>query len=308
MVLEATEQTGFRVTGEMTQLNSYENRVFDLRLERSQDLSFDRVITKFYRPGRWSKEAILEEHAFLHELSEEGFAVSAPYQLTKSTLGESGGLFFAVFPRIQGRMPTELLNQDWKRVGAMLARIHNVGARKRFLHRPRLSETPFSPWETLELLQNWVAPELWHRYESAAIELIEKIENQIDSSQFIRIHGDCHRGNLILLNDQLSMVDFDDCGMGPAVQDFWMLFTSELGEEERDILLDAYTEFREFDSNELKMIPWLRGLRILSYAGWIARRWEDPSFQRIFPQFGSYTQWAEDTEAIERLIWQRDKL
>lgn len=303
IVLEATEQAGFRTTGELTQLNSYENRVFDLRLEKAKD-SPDRAIIKFYRPGRWNEKALLEEHAFLHELAAEGFAVSAPYHLQNgTTLGQHSDLFFAVFPRIQGRMPAELLGNDWKRIGALLARVHNLGARHQFFHRPVVGEAPYSPWETLELLERWVAPEMWRRYEAAAIELLELLDEELDPREFIRIHGDCHRGNLILLDDTLSLVDFDDCAMGPAVQDFWMLFTTELGENELEGLLSAYQEFREFPMHQLRLVPLLRGLRILSYSGWIARRWDDPSFPRIFPQFGSYSMWAEETEALEKLAW-----
>ncbi len=303
LVLEATERGGFRATGELTQLNSYENRVFDLRLEKSGN-GPDRVIAKFYRPGRWSTEALREEHEFLHELQAEGFEVAAPYELqTGSTVGEIQGLYFALFPKIQGRMPAELLENDWKKVGRLLARVHNVGARRKFKHRPIVGESPYSPWDTLELLENWVAPEMWPRYESAVIELLDRLDLEVSRGDFQRIHGDCHRGNLICFEDRISLVDFDDCGMGPVVQDFWMLFTSEMGDDERDLLISAYEEFREFPHHQLAWIPLLRGLRILSYSGWIARRWDDPFFPKTFPSFGTYSMWAEETEALEKIAW-----
>jgi Ser/Thr protein kinase RdoA (MazF antagonist) len=302
VVLQATEEGGFQLTGELTQLNSYENRVFDLRLEKGQER--ERVIAKFYRPGRWNREALLEEHSFLHEIKQEGFAVAAPLTLQNgSTLGEKNELYFALFPKIQGRLPEELLEKDLKQVGRLLAQVHNVGARKKFRHRPIVGETPFSPWETLEILEPWISPEMWPRYEAAAIELLERIENEIDRSEYQRIHGDCHRGNLISFGDQMSLIDFDDCGMGPVIQDFWMLFTSALGDDERDILIDAYEELREFPHHQLEWIPLLRGLRILSYSGWIARRWDDPFFPKTFPDFGSYRMWAEETEALEKIAW-----
>lgn len=301
-VLQATEEGGFRTTGEMTQLNSYENRVFDLRLEKGFDR--ERVIAKFYRPGRWNREALLEEHGFLKELRDEGFAVAAPLTLQNgSTLGEKNGLFFTLFPKVQGRLPEELLEKDLKSVGRLLAQVHNIGARRKFHHRPVVGETPFSPWETLEILQPWIAPEMWQRYEAIAIELLERIEDEIDPASFQRIHGDCHRGNLISFGDEMTLLDFDDCGTGPVVQDFWMLFTSEAGEEERDIMIKAYEELRKFPDEQLAWVPLLRGLRILSYSGWIARRWEDPFFPKTFPQFGSYQTWAEETEALEKIVW-----
>lgn len=303
LVLEATEQSGFRTTGEMTQLNSYENRVFDIRLEKTPGAP-ERVIAKFYRPGRWNADALLEEHEFLHELAAEGFEVAAPYILQSgSTLGVAGDLFFALFPKIQGRMPEELLERDWKQVGRLLARVHSLGARSEFKHRPVVGETPFSPWETLELLEQWISPEMWPRYEAAAIELLDRIDDEIDRGEYQRIHGDCHRGNLICFDERISLVDFDDCGMGPVVQDFWMLFTSAMGEDERDLLIEGYEEFREFPHHQLAWIPLLRGLRILSYSGWIARRWDDPFFPKTFPDFGSYTMWAEETEALEKIAW-----
>lgn len=303
LVLRATEQGGFRTTGEMTQLNSYENRVFDLRLEKEPKKP-DRVIAKFYRPGRWNLEALKEEHEFLFDLKSEGFSVAAPLTLESGeSVGEIEGLYFSLFPKILGRMPEELFEQDLRSVGRLLARVHNLGAQKRFRHRPIMGQTPFNVWETLDLLSARVSPEMWPRYEAAALELIELFDCTVDSAEFQRIHGDCHRGNLILSGDELSLVDFDDCGMGPVVQDFWMLFTSALGDDEKELLLNSYQELREFPHHQLDWIPILRGYRILNYSGWIARRWEDPFFPKTFPEFGTYTMWAEETEALEKLAW-----
>jgi Ser/Thr protein kinase RdoA (MazF antagonist) len=266
LVLSATEQAGFHPTGEFTQLNSYENRVFDIRLE---DHDMPRVIAKFYRPGRWSREAILEEHDFLFDLNKEGMKAVAPLpQRGDATLTQHQGMFFALFPKVLGRMPEEFLGEDLKQVGRSLARLHNVGASQRFRYRPLLGATPANPWEILEFLSSWVAPEVWPRYESAAIHIIENIEQQIDPREFIRIHGDCHRGNL-LFNKEFYFVDFDDSMMGPAVQDFWMLFSSDQDQEkqaEQELILSGYEELREFPHHQWDWIPMLRGLRIISYA------------------------------------------
>jgi Ser/Thr protein kinase RdoA (MazF antagonist) len=310
LVLAATEDAGFRATGEFTQLNSYENRVFDIRLEKNSE-DIERVIAKFYRPGRWSKAALLEEHNFLFELQKEGVPAIAPLSLQGSSLREAEGMFVAFFPKFVGRMPEEFLENDLFQVGRRLAQIHNVGSRQNFKHRAVLSEAPFSCWDNLELLSQWVAPEVWPRYEAAAIQIIERIENEMDSSRYIRIHGDCHRGNLLAKPlpggaREFFFVDFDDCAMGPEVQDFWMLMAGEEGFErnlEQEKIMAGYQELRDFPAEQWEWVPLLRGLRIFSYSAWIARRWSDPSFPKLFPSFESYTFWAEETEAIEKIAW-----
>ena len=307
-MLAATEEAGYRPTGEFTQLNSYENRVFDIRLERGSG-EYERVIAKFYRPGRWSKAALLEEHEFLFDLQTEGVPVVAPLLLkNKSSLCEISKMSVAFFPKFLGRMPEEFLQNDLSQVGRRLAQIHNVGSRKSFKHRAVLGEAPFSSWENLELLSKWVRPEMWPRYEKAAISIIESIDTEIDPHAFLRIHGDCHRGNLLAQmlpgnQREFFFVDFDDCSMGPEVQDFWMLFSGSDLKDEQDLILSGYEELREFPEKQFEWIPLLRGLRIFSYSAWIARRWEDPSFPKLFPDFESYTFWAEETEALEKIAW-----
>lgn len=308
MVLSATEDAGFRPTGEFTQLNSYENRVFDIRLEKDS-APFDRLIAKFYRPNRWSRAAIQEEHDFLFDLQREGVPVIAPViQKNKQSLNSLEGMHVAFFPKFMGRMPEEFLEKDLYQVGRRLAQIHNVGARKDFLHRPVLGETPYSIWDNLDLLSDWVAPEVWPRYETAAVDILEKYELHIHSQNFLRIHGDCHRGNLLAKQlagneREFFFVDFDDSAMGPEIQDFWMLLSGVDSASEKDLILSGYEELREFPHQQWKWIPILRGLRIISYSSWIARRWSDPSFPRLFPQFESFTFWAEETEAIEKIAW-----
>lgn len=307
-MLAATEEAGFHPTGEFTQLNSYENRVFDIRLEKSSS-EHERVIAKFYRPGRWPKDALLEEHEFLFDLQKEGIPVIAPLlHKNGSSLCEMKGMFVAFFPKFMGRMPEEFLQNDLYQVGRRLAQIHNIGARKDFQHRAILGEAPYSSWDNLELLSRWVAPEVWQRYEKSVITIIEAFESYLDPRDFIRIHGDCHRGNLLakLLpgnQREFFFVDFDDCAMGPEVQDFWMLFSGSDLEEEKEMILSGYEELREFPIKQWQWVPLLRGLRIFSYSAWIARRWSDPSFPKLFPNFETFTFWAEETEALEKIAW-----
>lgn len=299
-VMDATEDAGFEPTGEFFQLNSYENRVFKIRLEdRTQ------VVAKFYRPGRWSKEQIQEEHEFLLELGQEGIEVNQPLNLkNNSSILDFKGMYVSFFPLVQGRPVTELLQADWPRVGRLLARLHNIGERKDAQFRVPMttSEHP-NGWEAFNLLETWVDPNVSSRYFSAASELLEHFEDVIDPSSFIRIHGDSHKGNLLQKDTQFFLVDFDDFVMGPVVQDLWMLFSEEEDyEEEKDLFLSGYEELRHFPHEQFDWIPLLRGFRIMGYSAWIARRWEDPSFPKLFPEFNTYAYWLQETEALEKCL------
>jgi len=317
LVLEATESAGLQPTGEFTQLNSYENRVFDIRLEQATPSStaadltslVPRVIAKFYRPGRWSKDCILEEHRFLQNLQLEGLHVAAPLvQKNGSTLATHKEMHVAFFPKIAGRMPQEFTATDLEQVGRQLALLHNVGAKTEFKFRPILGETPHDPWSNLDFLVPWIAPEMKQRYVAVAEELFSALQENIDFGSFQPVHGDCHRGNLLHSGKSgpeglFFFVDFDDCMQGPVVQDLWMLFSSLDYEVEKNSLMKGYETLREFPHEQWSWIPLLRGLRIVNYAAWIARRWSDPSFPRLFPLFKDYNYWAEEVEALEKIVW-----
>lgn len=300
-VLVATERAGFQPTGLFTQLNSYENRVFDIKLENQ-----DSLIAKFYRPGRWSLAALEEEHEFLHELNIEDIPCLQPLKLPNGkTILEHNGIYVAFFPKFKGRMPQEFLNDDLKRVGQLIARVHNVGARHEAPNRPYIDSSYFGGWETLNILQDKVTPELRPRYLQAAEQILEFVDYEFDPNEFIRIHGDCHKGNILQFQDLFYLVDFDDFLNGPAIQDFWMLlsFDDDTIQKEKDLVTEGYELFREFPHHQWDWVNALRGLRIIMYAGWIAKRWSDPSFPKIFPNFDSYSYWAEETEALEKIAW-----
>jgi Ser/Thr protein kinase RdoA (MazF antagonist) len=309
VILEAIDAAGFRATGEYSQLNSYENRVFDIRLEPlAKSISpIDRVIAKFYRPNRWSAEAIEDEHAFLRDLEAEAIPACGPLQLLNGqTILEYEGFSMALFPRIVGRMPDEFLGGQLKQVGRTLARIHNVGARHPAQHRPYLT-TEFYGWPALNRLERFVYPELWHRYEDTCVEILNTIEPMLEDVQFQRIHGDCHKGNLLQQASgerQFIFVDFDDFCNGPVVQDFWMLLSGGDGdvevEAERNEIIKGYEELRKLPE-ETHLYEPLRALRIIHYAGWIAQRWNDPFFQRIFPEFNSYNYWLDELTRLEKI-------
>jgi Ser/Thr protein kinase RdoA (MazF antagonist) len=313
VVLEAIESCGYTTTGEYLQLNSYENRVFDVFLETTSlgCEEFDgHLIAKFYRPNRWSFEALHEEHFFEQELAHQGIPVIAPLELENGkTLASFEGLSFSLFKKCFGRMPQELTLDQLKQVGGLLARIHNCGSQNEFNHRPELTPEEFG-WPALDRIESVAAPEVWSRYERAAVNILEWLEDRLEPEDFIRIHGDCHKGNLLQLdtvegNRDFFFVDFDDCVMGPEAQDFWMLFSGdqEMADDEKDSLLSGYDELREIPESQFELFPGLRGLRIIHYAGWIAKRWKDTTFPLLFPQFHDYTYWAEEVEALERIAW-----
>lgn len=309
-VLNGVELQGVRSTGKYIQLNSYENRVFDIHLEENNIFDTNRVITKFYRPNRWSKNAILEEHSFLQELLDNGVKVIPPFKLKNgSTIDVHKNIFMTLFPKFWGRMPQELPAEELKKIGRSLARLHNIGQQKEAKHRPYLTVDSFG-WPSLDVLEDWIFPDLKERYLTAAAEILDFLESELKPQNYLRIHGDCHKGNLLITDlknhdDEYFFVDFDDFCNGPEVQDFWMLFSSndeeESLQEEIESILSGYDELRQAPAKDLYLIPALRGLRIIHYSAWIARRWADPSFPNLFPNFKSFNSWAEEVESLEKV-------
>ena len=299
LVLDAVENCGWPTTGEYLQLNSYENRVFSVKLE-----SGEQIVVKFYRPGRWSEAAIREEHSFLEELNSQGVAVVAPLK----SLSLQHGLWFAAFPKFRGRMPQEFKFEDLTRLGRVLARLHNVGTLSKAKHRA-IIDAPSFGYPALDLIRPLIPAAIESRYTDAAEGILDYLSSELDPSTFQRIHGDCHRGNVLMTDEagkasEFFLIDFDDFATGPVVQDFWMLFRHDEDDfaDELDAFLTGYTELRDFDEDQLRFMEPLRGLRIIHYAAWIARRWSDPSFPKIFPNFGSDAYWFEEMQALEKVL------
>ncbi len=293
-VLDALESLGLRCDGRLLALNSYENRVYQVGLEEGSP-----VVAKFYRPGRWSDAAILEEHAFTLELAEREIPVVAPQVFSGATLHSFGGFRFAVFPRRGGRAP-ELDRPDtlmW--MGRFLGRIHALGATQPFLHRPELSIASFGEEPIAYLLEHdWLPVELravWRGVAEQALDGVRRCYARAGAVQMLRLHGDCHPGNVLWTEDGPHFVDFDDSRMGPAVQDLWMLLSGDAAEMGRQLLsvLQGYEDFAEFDDRELYLIEALRTLRLLHYPAWLARRWDDPAFPAAFPWFNSARYWQD---------------
>jgi len=294
-VLEAMESVGVCTDARILALNSYENRVYQVGVEDSAPL-----IVKFYRPARWTREQILEEHRFAQELADLEIPVVPPLRLNGvDTLYEFDDFSFSVFERLAGRAP-ELDNLDNLLVmGRFIGRVHAVGCTQKFQHRVNLSIDTLAIQGREYLLRNNFLPEsLAVAYETLSQDLIDKlvvIFGRNKDVANIRIHGDCHPGNVLWRDDIPNFVDFDDTVMGPAIQDIWMMLSGDRLQKQGQLaeIVDGYNEFYDFNPKELDLIEALRTLRIMHYSAWLARRWEDPAFPKSFPWFNTERYWAE---------------
>ncbi len=311
-VLDALASVGLYGDGRLMALSSYENRVYQVSLEDGQ-----RVVAKFYRPERWTDAQILEEHAFAAELMAAEVPAVGPMVLNGSTLHAHEGFSFSVSPWRGGRGP-ELDDFDvleW--IGRFLARIHTVGAARPFVHRPALDLQSFGTASRDWLLGHDMIPldmqSAWQEQCEKALSLIAasglKTGNSgvfgLKDSTHIRLHGDCHPGNILWTPTDLPgggphFVDLDDARMGPAVQDLWMLLSGDRRQRTQQLsaLLEGYEQFRSFDRRELALIEPLRTLRLIHYSAWLARRWEDPIFPATFPWFGSSDYWRGQVDML----------
>jgi len=301
IIFQAASDCGFVTTGHCLALNSYENRVFDLKTEEGPG-----IIMKFYRPGRWSRAQIEEEHSFLFELREGEIPVCAPYCFEgKQSVREICGIYYAVWPKTGGRSADEFSDTQLAMLGRLIARIHNTGDAKKSEYRRSLTGTTYARAPLEFLLQNDFIPDLLRtRYSAAVNELAQIYDTLSQGVPFHRIHGDCHQGNLLYGNDGWFFLDFDDFLTGPAVQDIWMFVpvTDREGLRQREILLEGYRQFRPFENSWLRLVEPLRALRYIHYSAWIAKRWNDPAFAAIFPHFGTHEYWQEQTEDLEKQL------
>jgi len=302
-ILQAIESLGYETDGRMLALNSYENRVLQIGIEEDQPL-----IGKFYRPGRWSQAAILEDHQFSLDLAAEEIPVVPPIADTSgNTLFQYGGFHFAIYPRQGGRWPELDQPEKLEWIGRFLARIHNVGSSMTFQHRPSTDSSTLGEEPAHWLLESDILPlDLASRYQTLTRELLEQINaiiRAVNANQ-IRLHGDCHPGNILWTDQGPHFVDMDDCRMGPAVQDIWMLLSGERQEMTQQLhaLLDGYRLFRQLNATELRLLEPLRTLRLIHYAVWLARRWDDPAFPLAFPWFNSHTYWRSHLNDLEQQL------
>jgi len=297
-VLQAVESLGFQCNGHLLALNSYENRVYLLGMEAGPSL-----VAKFYRPQRWSDNAILEEHQFTEELAELEIPAVPALQTHGRTLHNYKDHRFSLYPVKTGRAPDLEDKAHLEQLGRYIGRIHALGATRQFNHRPTLNVSSFGddPYEYL-MENDFIPLELEKAYEKLAEDLLNSIEERFESvyADQIRLHGDGHQGNILWDassgdNGTPYIIDFDDARMGPAIQDLWMFLSGDRDQMSRslDTLLSAYSQFHDFDCRELALIEPLRTLRMMHYAGWLAKRWQDPAFKAAFPWFNTQSYWEQ---------------
>jgi len=298
LVFGAVESLGYPCDGRILALASYENRVYQIGTEEAF------IVAKFYRPGRWSNAAILEEHEFSLALAAAEVPVVPPLVLDGESLHEHEGYRFAVFERRGGRWPELTTSEERAWMGRFVGRIHALGAVTEFKHRPTLSIDEFG-YESAALLLDgdWIPAHLEDSYESVVYDLLEAIERKFDEVgdyRMLRLHGDCHPGNVLWTDDGPHFVDLDDCMNGPAAQDLWLFLSGSRDEMAMQLtdLLDGYGQFHDFDFRELMLIEALRALRIIRYTAWLARRWADPAFPLAFPWFAENKYWEEHVLAL----------
>ena len=303
-ILNAMESVGFRCDGRLLALNSYENRVYQIGLDDGP-----MRVAKFYRPDRWSPAAILEEHAFMQELAAADLPVVVPLADADGvTLHEFDGYFFTVFARQGGYAPEFDQDATLMRMGRLMGRLHAVGALNPYQSRPTLDLETFGiePRDYL-LAHDFIPVELREAYSDVVEQALEEIRGCYERAgeiQLIRLHGDCYAGNVLWTEEGPHLVDFDDSRMGPAIQDLWMLLSGDREEMRARIhpLLEGYETFYDFDPRELNLIEALRTLRLIHYAAWIARRWNDPAFPLAFPWFDSPRYWQDRIQELREQV------
>lgn len=303
LILDALMEAGIYPESGLTELNSYENRVYQF-----QDENRKRFVVKFYRPERWNRSQIQEEHDFTLELQDAELPVAAPLEFAGQTVLEFGGFMFAIFPSIGGRQYEADNLFQLEEVGRLLGRTHQIGKKSTFMFRPTLGVTEYLDQPRQIMAQTELIAPKW---KETFLESLDKLIAQVKKdwpviTSPLRLQGDCHPGN-ILWRDEAWLVDFDDARNGPAVQDLWMLLNGSRQEQvlQLDTLLEAYNEFCDFDLKELKLIEPLRAMRMVHYLGWIIRRWQDPAFPRAFSWIREDDFWQrqsiEFAQQLERL-------
>lgn len=297
-LIKAIETLDIYPTSGLLALNSYENRVYQFSADNDQ-----RYVVKFYRPGRWTLQQIIEEHRFTQELANEEVPVVAPLMIAGKTLHEYAGYHFCLFNSIGGRAfePDNL--DQLERLGRQIGRLHAVAKNGQFSVRETISYAIFVTDALAELKRSTLIPEALKTPFFAILEpLAERLQSTpLDNFTQQRLHGDCHIGNILQYDNKLTFVDFDDCRMGPAIQDLWMMLNGPRMEQtvQLDALIEGYEEFCPFDKAELVLIEPLRGFRIIQYMAWLSKRWQDNAFKRAFPWFAEERYWENQILALK---------
>jgi len=301
LVMTAVEACGYRCDCRILALNSYENRVFQVGIEDGPPL-----VAKFYRPERWSEEQLREEHQFTCELAAHELPVVAPLAVDGETLFGFDGFRFSLSPRQGGHAP-EFDNLDNLLImGRLLGRLHRIGAVRPFVHRPRLDTRSFGHDSVALLLEQFVPAEYQANYRALSLDLLQAIDALFATVDpcFIRVHADCHAGNILWRGSAPHLVDLDDARMAPAIQDLWLMLSGDRNRQQAQLaeILDGYGEFCDFHPRELRLVEALRSLRLLHYSAWLARRWDDPAFPHHFPWFNTPRYWGEQILSLREQL------
>jgi len=315
-IFKSVEETlGAKLSNLCLKRNSYINRVYELEklaLPASGGTSRERVIVKFYRPGRWLKEMILEEHQFLRELHAKEIPVIPPLAFNEKTLFSLNNIHYAVFPKKGGRALDEFDQAGFEELGRLLARIHLVSETHktsgRILWKPSVATK-----HHLEVLKKteWVLPDFRKTLQVTIERFIEKSEALFNGHPMILLHGDCHKGNLIHRpGEGIFIVDFDDLCVGPAIQDLWMLLPGSPADCENELnwLLKGYETFRSFDRSSIRFAPALRGMRIIHFVAWLAIQSKDPDFSNHFPEAGTPRYWNEVIKDLQEMVYDKREI
>lgn len=299
LILDAIESVGIRVDSGLLALNSYENRVYQFIADDRK-----RYVVKFYRPQRWSVEQLIEEHEFAAELAHHEIPVVASIIYDGQTLHHHQGYHFTIYPSVGGRQfEVDNLDQlEW--MGRFIGRIHAVAKTSSFIYRPtfNVQEHLIDPIAILE--QHQIVPmQLEKPFFVILNQVVELAKQQYLPGNTIRLHGDCHPGN-ILWRDGPTFVDLDDCRTGPAIQDLWMMLSGDHNQQriQLDTLIEAYEEFSDFNTSDLTLIEPLRAMRMVHYMAWLARRWQDPAFPQAFPWFADEKYWEQQILALKEQL------
>ena len=302
MLAAVEEALGIEMTGLATPLPSYINRVYEV-----QSVDEERFIPKFYRPGRWSREALQDEHDFVLECAEEEIPVIAPLKLSNGdTIHEADGIYFTIYPKRFGRQLEINTDEDWIRVGALLGRVHNVGARQEAHARTDIHPAKSTAGHIAHLLENgFITPNRQDAFSDVTARILELITDLFDDIEFIRIHGDCHCGNLLNRpGEGLMIIDFDDMMVGPPVQDMWLLLPdhAEKCRRELNLLLTGYNQFRDFEDHTIRLIEPLRAMRIIYFLAWCSTQINDFKFRSMYPEWGTDAFWQREINDLSHQL------
>jgi Ser/Thr protein kinase RdoA (MazF antagonist) len=300
LILDGLESTGLLVDSGLLALNSYENRVYQFSDEHN-----NKYVTKFYRPQRWSVEQLKEEHEFSFELAEQELPLVAPMKINGESLFSHQGYHFAIFPCRGGRIfEVDNLDQlEW--MGRFLGRIHAVAAQDHFKHRPTFNKQEML-FQATDIIKNsdFVPSYLASPFFTILEQVVDIAAEQYQPTNEIRLHGDCHAGNILWTDDGPHFVDLDDCRTGPAIQDLWMMLSGDRQQQllQLDTLLSGYEEFFTFEPNQLVLIESLRTMRVVNYMAWLCKRWQDPAFPHNFPWFNTDKYWEQQILMLKEQV------